>query len=137
MTVWQRCFGKKTALLQTSVVCRLVRFANVLFCALAVSIFLFCLYVANCPLCRCLLHLAVTTKYHQIYTTFSNISLLSFTLLPDLVGFASNAKSTAPPSTRPFSQSPPQLFACSQPGHIRISRENCVRRQKYSDKAIP
>jgi len=35
--------GKKTALLQALVVCRLVRFANVLFSALAVPIFLsFC-----------------------------------------------------------------------------------------------
>jgi hypothetical protein len=32
--------GKKTALLQILVVCQLVRFANVLFCGLAVSNFL-------------------------------------------------------------------------------------------------
>ena len=35
------CVGKKTALLQILVVCRLVRFANVLFCALAVHYFVF------------------------------------------------------------------------------------------------
>jgi hypothetical protein len=46
------------------VVCRLVRFANVLFCALAVHfiVFLFCLYVANCPLSSVFLHLAVTVE---------------------------------------------------------------------------
>jgi hypothetical protein len=41
--------GKKTALLQTLVSCRLVRFANVLFCALAVSDYLS--FVAKTPLC--------------------------------------------------------------------------------------
>jgi hypothetical protein len=35
------CVGKKTALLQTLVVCRLVRFANVLFCVSAFFIFFF------------------------------------------------------------------------------------------------
>jgi hypothetical protein len=39
------CVGKKTALLQTSVVCRLVRFANVLFCALAVHFIVFSVFM--------------------------------------------------------------------------------------------
>lgn len=40
-TIIHGCVGKKTALLQTSVVRRLVRFANVLFCALAVQYIVF------------------------------------------------------------------------------------------------
>jgi hypothetical protein len=35
------CVGKKTALLQILVVCRLVRFANVLVCAMAVHFIVF------------------------------------------------------------------------------------------------
>jgi len=50
---------EKLALLVLSM-CRLVRFANVLFCAWAVHfIVFFCLHVANCPLCR-FLHLPLT-----------------------------------------------------------------------------
>jgi len=54
--------AKKTALLQILVVRLPVRFANVLFCALAVHyfVFLLCLYVANCLLLSVFLHLAVT-----------------------------------------------------------------------------
>ncbi len=61
-TIIHGCVGKKTALLQTLVLCRLVRFANVLFCPLAVHYiaFSFCLYATNCPLCRSPLHLALT-----------------------------------------------------------------------------
>jgi len=71
-TIIHGCVGKKTAqfdkltasLLQTLVLCLLVRFANVLFCALAVHYiaFSFCLYVANCPLCRSPLHLQATSE---------------------------------------------------------------------------
>jgi len=46
------CVGKKTALLQAEASACVSGLANVLFCALAFFIFQFCLYVANCPLCR-------------------------------------------------------------------------------------
>jgi hypothetical protein len=42
-----KCVGKKTDLLQTSVVGWLVRFANVLFCALAVHKFIFFLSLSS------------------------------------------------------------------------------------------
>ena len=46
------CVGKKTTLLQAEASACVSGLANVLFCALAFFIFQFCLYVANCPLCR-------------------------------------------------------------------------------------
>ena len=53
------CVGNKTALLQILVVCRLVRFANVLFCALAV-LFSFSVFKWQIVCCVAFLHLAVT-----------------------------------------------------------------------------
>ena len=58
------CVGKKTALLQTLVVCRLVRFANVLFCVSAVifSLSLFQSLSSKLSAVSFFLHLAVTLR---------------------------------------------------------------------------
>ena len=94
-TIIHGCVGKKTAqfdkliamLLQTLVSRRLVWFVPIkigmLFCALAVHYitFSFCLYVANCLLCRSPIHLALTniyTKYILLFLAFICIEQIYF-----------------------------------------------------------
>ena len=86
--------GKKTTLLQAEVSACVSELANVLFCVSAIFIFLFCLYVANCPLLSVFLHLAVTVcklpKAGRFRTHFAtkNESLITHFPVP---------RSTAPP----------------------------------------
>ena len=73
------CVGKKTALLQAEASACVSGLANVLFCALAFFIFQFCLYEANCPLCRffnlpitvaCMKRLAFRSDFLSSYNYF-------------------------------------------------------------------
>ena len=76
------CVGKKTALLQILVVCRLVRFANVLVCALAVHfiVFLFLSLYSKLSTVSFFLHLAVTVSICKVgdcgLQTYQTVTIL-------------------------------------------------------------